>query len=164
MALKETVQPVEISFNLVMTAIQTYTEVELELPVNINSNLVFDMDLIEFVVSPSFDPIAAGLVSVNAQLTFNTQAAVLGWQDNDVIFSYSKEAHASAALLHSGVEERSLHEDTRGRANLIARDSVFLGIDSVNCTAVQRIQGRLIGSLTKLKLEQLTQLVLNQLT
>ena len=89
---------------------------------------------------------------------------LLGFSNDQVIASGTKRGHASAALLHSGMELWEMHTDTRGRANLIAKDSIFLAMDTVNATVAGAIEGRLIGSLVKLKIEQLTQLVLNQLT
>ena len=164
MVLKETEQPVELPINLPTSGVNTFTEVEIQLPTNVNNNLVFDIDKIEYFMGPSFDPIAAGVVNQQWQLTFNSQAAILLCDNDDVIASAAIEAHASAALLHSGERSAELHVDTQGRANLIAKDSIFLSIDSVNATAIARVQGRIIGSLVKLKLEQLTQLVLSQLT
>ena len=145
MVLKEGIQPVEIDFNFVQSGANTFTQVEIELPVNINNQLIFDMDLVEFLLNPANDPIAAGEMIMVIQLTLSSQSAILDWDNNDLIFAYSKRAHASAALLHSGIEEYSLHRDTQGRANFIARDSVFLAIDSTNVTLATRIQGRLIG-------------------
>jgi len=164
MVLKETEQPIEIPFNVTMGGVGTFTEVEIDLPTNVNSNLVFDLDKVELYMFPAFDPAAAGVVSQHFQVTFNTQTAVLGYQLDDIIAARTFEAHASAALLHSGERVSDLHMDTRGRANLIAKDSVFIGIDNVNCTVVAIARGKLIGSLVKLKLESLTQLVLSQLT
>jgi len=164
MVLTEKTQPVEIDFNLPMTGVDTFTQVEIDLPVNVQTGLVFDIDLIEMMITPEFDPLAAGQTSVDVNFTFNSQAAILGWNNNDMIASENHNAHASAALLHSGKVISRLHIDTRGRANLIARTSIFLGIDSTNCTVVQRTQGRIIGSLVKIDQKALTQLVLNQLT
>ena len=164
MVLKESEQPIEIPFRLPMSAANTFTELEINLPVNVNNNLVFDLDRIEFVMAPSFDPIAAGRVFQAWTLCFNTQSALLTWDDSQVIAAFTIEAHASAALLHSGERLAELHNDTTGRANLIARASIFMGINSSNATVLATVEGRLIGSLVKLKPEQLTQLVLNQLT
>ena len=164
MTLKENIQPIEIDFFLDETGLNVYSELEINLPVNVQEGLVFDIDQIEFQQTPAFDPAAAGAVFQAWQLTFNTQAALLNWSDSQILAAGSKNAHASAALLHSGSETYELHTDTRGRANLVARSSIFLGIDSQNTTVVWRMQGRLIGSLVKIDQKALTQLVLNQLT
>ena len=164
MALKEGKQPIEIDFTLVESGLNVYTELEIELPVVIGENLVFDLDVVEFKQAPPFDPVAAGAVNQEFQFTFNSQTALIPWTDNNIVAAGSKAAHASAALLHSGIENHGIHLDTRGRANLIARDSIFLGIDSLNTTVVWTMEGRLIGSLVKLDLKALTQLVLQQLS
>lgn len=164
MVLKEMTQPIEIPFSVVESVVNTYTELEIDLPVNVNTGLVFDIDQIEFQMAPAFDPVAAGETRQEAQFTFNTQSALLQWDNSQIIAAVSKRAQASAALLHSGIEIYELHMDTRGRANLVARQSIFLGIDSLNTTVTWRISGRLIGSLVKVEQKQLTQLVLNQLT
>ena len=164
MVLKETVQPIEIAFTLGESAVNVYTSLEIDLPVNVNTGLVFDIDQIEVKMSPSFDPVAAGEVVQEFQFTFNDQTAILFWENDQVVAAGRRSAHASAALLHSGAITDKLHMDTKGRANLIARTSLFLGIDSVNTTVGWRIDGRLIGSLVKVTQTQLTQLVLNQLT
>ena len=163
MVLKENQQPIEVEFQLAESGLNVFTEVEIDLPVNLQSGLVFDIDKIEYNMSPSFDPVAAGEVNQEAQFTLTTQANLLGWRNVAVIAGVIKRAHASAALLHSAISLEELHMDTRGRANLIARTSIFLGIDSLNTTVVWTITGRLIGSLVKLKADQLTQLVLQQL-
>lgn len=164
MVLKETEQPVEIPFEITMSGLGTFTEIEIQLPTNVNSNLVFDIDLIEEQTFPAFDPAAAGVTSQNLQFTFNSQSVILAYQNDEVIAARTYEAHASAALLHSGERISDLHMDTQGRANLIAKDSIFASLDNVNCTIAAITRGRIIGSMVKLKLEQLTQLVLSQLT
>ena len=164
MALKEGQQPIEIDFTLSEAVAGTFVELEINLPVNVQDGLVFDLDQIEYRISPSFDPVAAGFVEQRVQFTFNTQAAILSWSNGQVIAGMGIQAHASAALLHSGERLAELHVDTRGRANLIARSSIFMGIDSINTTAVFNVQGRMIGSLIKVEQKALTQLVLNQLT
>lgn len=164
MVLKETEQPVEIGFNLTETGLNVYSNLEIDLPVNVNTGLVFDLDKIEYLMTPSPDPAAAGVVSQIAQFTLNQQTAILQWDNVQVIAAIRRDAHASAALLHSGLKDRELHVDTRGRANLIAKPEIFLGIDSANTTVVYQMQGRMIGSLVKVTQAQLTQLVLSQLT
>lgn len=164
MALKENEQPIEIGFNLVETGVNVFSELEIDLPVQLNSGLVFDIDKIEYFINPSFDPVAAGNTEAIFQFTFSSQTAVLDWDNSDIIAGVRRIAHASAALLHSSSDTYELHMDTRGRANLIARSSIFLGIDTGNTTVVHRVQGRLIGSLVKVDQKALTQLVLNQLT
>lgn len=164
MALKEGQQPVEIDFSLAESAVNTYTSLEIDLPVIIQEGLAFDIDLIEYRISPSFDPVAAGHVEQRFQFTFNEQTALLGLDNNQVVAGAGISAQASAALLHSGERLFEMHIDTRGRANLIARSSIFLGIDSLNTTIAFNVTGRLIGSLVKVDQKALTQLVLNQLT
>ena len=164
MTLKDNVQPIEIDFSLVESALNVFTELEINLPVNLQSNEVFDLDLLEFKMSPSFDPVAAGATSHDFQFTLNSQSALLPWTNNQIIASGTNQAHASAALIHSGTDFYGMHNDSRGRANLIARTSIFLGIDSLNTTVVWTMEGRLIGSLVKIDQKALTQLVLNQLT
>lgn len=163
MVLKEGVQPIEIPFTLVESGLNTYSELKILLPTNIQDGLVFDLDKIEYQMAPSFDPAAAGEVKQEMQLSLTTQSAVIGWDNAVIIAGVIKRAQASAALLHSGTEMYELHVDTRGRANLIGKSSIFLGIDSVNTTVVWRVSGRLIGSLVKLDQKALTQLILNQL-
>ncbi len=164
MALKEGVQPVEVGFDLTESGLNVYTSLEILLPVNVQSGDVFDLDLIEFIMDPPFDPVAAGKVDQSFQFTFNEQTAILSFDDNDIIAAGKRQAHASAALLHSGDRINGLHLDTRGRANLIAKNKIFLGMDSVNTTLVWQMNGRLIGSVVKLDQKSLTQLVLSQIS
>ena len=163
MVLKENVQPIEITFNLTESALNTFTELELQLPTVVGQNLVFDIDQIELFPNPPADPVAAGEVSQSIQFTLQTQSAIQQWSNTSVIAAYRRFAHASAALLHNGENDDQLHMDTRGRANLIATESIFVGIDSINTTLVTQWQGRIIGSLIKLTPQALTQLVLSQL-
>lgn len=163
MVLKETVQPVEVPFTLVETGVGTYSSLELDLPVNVQQGLVFDLDVIELDMAPAFDPVAAGEVLQEVQFTLNVQTALLGFDDPNMIAAKIKRAHASAALVHSGVEFSELHMDTRGRANLIAKNEIFVGVDSVNTTVIFTATGRLVGSIVKIKADQLTQLVLSQI-
>lgn len=164
MVLKDNEQPIEIPFSLVETGVGTYSKVEVVLPVSVQQNIVFDLDQIEIDTTPAFDPAAAGNTAHQMQFTFNEQAALIPWDNKDVIAAKNILAHASAALLHSALRINDLHIDTRGRANLIARSSIWLGIDSINTTVVFTATGRLIGSLVKLDQKALTQLVLAQLT
>lgn len=163
MVLKETQQPVEVDMNLTLAVADTYLSVEIQLPVAIQQGLVFDIDLIEFLLTPSPDPVAAGNVEQGWQLTLNEQTSILAYTNNDVIAAYTRTAHASAALLHSGFSEFRLHNNTVGRANLIAKDSIFLGMDTLNVTVVAVLAGRIIGSIVALKEKALTQLLLGQL-
>ena len=164
MVLKENVQPIEISFNLVESGLSVYTQLELQLPTVVAQNLVFDIDLIELFPNPPMDPIAAGEVSQAFQVTLQSQAAILQWDDSSLVAASRRQSQASAALLANSEEIQNLHMDTRGRANLIATESIFVGIDSLNTTLVTRWQGRIIGSLVKLTPASLTQLVLSQLS
>ena len=164
MALNEKIQPIEIPFTLVESGVGTYTELEIVLPVILQDGIVFDIDQIEYNFSHAFDPVAAGDTQYQIQFSLQSLAAITGWNDNDIIAAVRLQAQASAALLHSGVDKYELHMDTRGRANYVARTSIFLGIDSINTTAVVRTQGRIIGSLVKVGEKALTQLVLQQLT
>jgi hypothetical protein len=163
MTLKENVQPVELPFSLVEAVAGTYISIEIELPTNIQQGWVFDLDLIEWNMSPLFDPVAAGNTLFAWQFTFNDQAALLGWDNNQILAAGVVKSHASAALVLEGLLKNLLHHDTRGRANLVAKPEIFLGIDSTNTTAVTTFEGRLIGSITKLDQKQLTQLVLSQI-
>lgn len=164
MVLKEGIQPVEVPFALSESGVNTFTEDGITLPVTVEQNRVFDLDLVEFRISPSFDPIAAGDVNRQFQFTLNDQTGLLAWNNSDVIAAMRISAQASAALLHSGVERYDLHMDTRGRANLIARNAIRLAIQSVNTTAVGNVQGRLIGSIVQLSQKNVSQLVLAQLS
>ena len=164
MTLNPKQQPVEIDFTIIEAVVNTYVEIEIDLPVDVNQQTVFDLDEIEYNMLPAFDPVAAGGVSQLWQLTFTSQSAILDWDNDQVIAGGVRHAHASAAALHSGDRLWELHVKTADRANFIARRSVFLGIDSTNTTVVFAMRGRLVGSILKIKQDQLTQLVLNQLT
>lgn len=164
MVLKENVQPIEIAFNLTESGLNVFTQVELQLPTVVGQNLVFDIDIIELFPNPPMDPVAAGEVSQAFQVTLQSQSAILQWEDSSLVAATRRQAHASAALLANSEEIQDLHMDTRGRANLISTDSIFVGIDSVNTTLVTQWQGRIVGSLVKLSPAALTQLVLSQLS
>lgn len=163
MVLKEGIQPIEIGFNITESALSVYTEEEITLPVVLQNNTVFDVDKIEWLSTPPMDPIAAGEVSQSMQLTLHTQTAIQQRDNPDVLVAVKRGAHASAAALNSPHADDTLHAETKDRANLIAKTSIFIGIDSLNTTLVTQWSGRIIGSLVKLDQKALTQLVLSQL-
>ena len=163
MVLNEKTQPIEIPFNITMGGAGTFTQDEIALPSNINAGVVFDLDKIEIGGLGQLDPTAAGQVTGLFQVTKSSQSAIIGFHETDVIARRDVRAHGSAATLHSSAIIEDLHMDTRGRANLIPRNSVFLGVDTDNNDIVITIRGVLIGSLVKISGAALQQLVLSEL-
>lgn len=164
MVLKENEQPIEVPFEIIESGANTFTQIEIQLPVNLNNNLVFDLDEIALEGLGELDSAAAVMTNSNFQLTLTTQAAMIQFNDDDLIAKRNVQTMASAANVNGGILVEELHMDTKGRANYIARDSVFASVFGVNQATALAVRGRLIGSLVKLKLENLTQLVLNQLS
>ena len=163
MVLKPSIQPVEIPFSVTESGANTFTTLNIALPVQLGSGLVFDLDVIEMEGLAVQDAAAVGIVSSEMNVTLSVQTAMLQWSNQDLIAASKIVGHASAIDLPRAVSRENLHMDTKDRANYIAAESVNVSVAGINQTTARRITGRLIGSLVKLSQVDLTQILLSQL-
>lgn len=158
-------QQIKIPFLISEPAANTYGQTEVIMPVEPASNLVFDLDRIEFDLSPP-GMAANTLGNTTVQFTRSTQTSIIDTINADIIAKINRRSvnnSANAAFYTFYVDENVLIETER-LANYIVNRSIFVGILSSSQAANKTIRGYLVGRLVRVTQQELTSLMLDQLT
>lgn len=146
MALKQTSQPVAISFDLNESAANTFTQLEVDLTLSPLDNEVF------VVLAIDMDPtapeaITATRTSSNVSVTKSSQTAFADLGNSNTIAVASRFIATTAADAPVGFEHTSI-DTPRAElpyVDIIATNNFFVGIVGGNNTIPMSVSGRLWG-------------------
>lgn len=155
-------QEVRIPFTVSETAANTYTEVAVTMPVEPASNLVFDLDQIEYNMNRP-DLSANGLGGIQIQFTRSTQTDIISVNNTDFIAGVTRHAtNASAtAARYTFFSDEKLGMTTPNLANYIANRQIHVGIKGDSNGSTKAVSGFLIGRLKRVSDKVLQGLILN---
>ena len=164
MVLKEKSQPNTVPFTLTESAANTFTQIEMDLPNDIETSQAFDLDLVQPRGLAEMDAAAAVQTRSLFQIARSSQSVMLSWADSAVISAKINEAMASAANTLGAAFTNQFNMDSRGRANLIAAESIFPAVNGLNQATALAVTGRIVGSLVKMSKDDLVKLLAQQLS
>jgi hypothetical protein len=145
MAFKKTSDLIAVSFNVTETAINTFTEAEIALQLDVLNNEIF------VVLAVDLNPSTPNLV---ANSTTETRATVSSTSNADItsLADTNTIAEASLAIVSDAVNSvsftRAAEESYSGNlsyVSLIATNNFFVAVRGSNNTGIKNVNGRLWG-------------------
>jgi len=166
-AYKVTSDPFFVNGNITETALNTYTELEISLPLD---SLNQEGILVHAVYWTSGEPsvIPGSNTSLTMQLTTTTKAGIVGANDANLIARQEKFITSAALEVSSIVTQDFIGTTgpyrTEDNLMLMATNNIFLAISGVNNSAARSGQFRMVCSRVKLESGAYAALVTNELT
>jgi hypothetical protein len=145
MAFKKTSDLIAVSFNVTETAINTFTEAEIALQLDVLNNEIF------VVLAVDLNPSTPNLV---ANSTTESRATVSSTSNTDItsLADTNTIAEASLAIVSDAVNSvsftRAAEESYSGNLSyvaLIATNNFFVAVRGSNNTGIKNVNGRLWG-------------------
>ena len=166
-AYKITSDPFFVNGNLTQSAIDTYTQLEISLPLD---SLQQEGILVHAVYWTSAEPSSFpnGQSKINMQLASTSQTGIINANAANLI-SRRELTITGGALEFSGPHVLDMigstaPYQTADNLMLIATDNVFLGVDSLNQAAVKAVFFRMVCSRIKLTSSAYAAMVTNELS
>ena len=166
-AYKVTSDPFFVNGNLTQSAIDTYTQLEISMPLDsLNQEGIVVHAVYWTGSTPSLAPAVESQVQM--QLTSTSQTAIVG-ANNANLISFREVQISGGAAEFSGPHVLDFIGSNAPFAEhdnlmLIATDNVFLGVGSLNQLAVKSVQFRMVCSRIKLTSSAYAAMVTNELS
>lgn len=162
-----TSDPFFVNGNLEQSAVDTYTETEISLPLD---SLNREGILVHAVYWTSEDPsLAAGVASkINMQVTSTSKAAIVNANDANLIsrreiITTGGAAEFSGPHILDFIGSESPYQPS-DNLMIVATDNVFLAVDSANQAVEKTVFFRMVCSRIKLSADAYAALVTNELS
>ena len=147
MGMKKTSEIIAISYSVIETAPNTYTEQEIALQLDVLNNEVFVVLAVDIQASPP-DAIAATNTNVQASLTSTTQTTIT-FLDNTNTIAASERAIRAAGFLDAGVAFEHSSTETPNTnldyVGIIATNNFFVSVRGTANAGVKSNAGRVWG-------------------
>lgn len=150
-----------ISFSVLETEANCYNDIEVEVPINIDSAQVIEITGI-WLDMDAPDLVAGSKTEVRVQLTATDEAGILNFADEEIIFLWKKACISIAASVGSNVITETDYidlTDDKGRGILYAFDQLWAAIRGANNTGAKGAQGRIYYRYVSVGAKELLQLL-----
>ena len=151
MGFKKTSSTITVSNRIEQTAVDTYTQLELDLPLDTLNNEIFVVLAIDFALAPSAIDIAGGANSATfCQLSVTSQTGITGLENSNILargenaVSFGTDAAGNVAVPFSHMSNDTPTGDV-DYIGIIATPNCYLAVDSTGQVSAKAVAMRMWG-------------------